>query len=101
VPDAQVVLIPTTLRHREDRYYAAHADPGGNFKITGIAPGSYIVFAFEDLDEGAYFAMTYDDGIGARWLPRGRRLNFNEGQAGEPLKLTIIPATETVGGVLR
>lgn len=101
VPDAYVVLLPTTLRHREDRYYATYADPGGNFRITGIAPGSYIVFAFEELEAGAYFATTYDEGVGTRWLPRGRRINFSEGPAGEPLKLSIIPATETVGGVLR
>jgi hypothetical protein len=101
VIDAQVVLVPTTLRNREDRYYSVYADPGGNFTITGIAPGSYFVFAFEDLDQGAYFAMTYDEGIGNRWLLRGRRMTLNAGTAGEPLKIPVIPATETVGGVLR
>jgi hypothetical protein len=101
VPDAQVVLVPTTFRNREDRYYSVYADPGGNFRITGIAPGSYVVFAFEDLDAGAYFAMTYDEGIGNRWLLRGRRLVLNDGPDSEPLKLPVIPATETVGGVLR
>jgi hypothetical protein len=99
--DAQVVLVHTTLRNRDDRYYSAYADPGGNFRITGIAPGSYFVFAFEDLDPGAYFAMTYDEGIGNRWLLRGRRLVLNEGPDGEALKLPVIPATDTVGGVLR
>ena len=101
VPDAQVVLVPTTLRNRDDRYYSAYADPGGNFKITGIAPGTYIVFAFEDLDVGAYFVTAYDDGVARRWLPRGRQIVFSDGPAAEPLKLSIIPATETVGGVLR
>jgi hypothetical protein len=99
--DAHVVLVPTTLRNREDRYYSVYADPGGNFRITGIAPGSYFAFAFEDLDTGAYFAMTYDEGIGNRWLPRGRRLDLKDGPDGEPLKLLVIPATETVGGMLR
>jgi hypothetical protein len=99
--DAQVVLVPTTLRNREDRYYTVYTDPGGNFKITGIAPGSYLVYAFEDLDAGAYFAMTYDEGVGNRWLPRGRRLVLNDGPDGEPLKLPVIPVNETVGGVLR
>lgn len=101
VPDAQVALVPTALRNREDRYYSVFADPGGNFRITGIAPGTYIVFAFEDLDVGAYFVTAYDDGVARRWLPRGRQILFNDGPAGEPLKLSIIPATETVGGVLR
>jgi hypothetical protein len=101
VPDAQVVLVPTILRNRDDRYYSAYADPGGNFRISGIAPGTYFVFAFEDLDVGAYFVTAYDDGVARRWLPRGRQILFSDGQAGEPLKLSIIPATETVGGVLR
>jgi hypothetical protein len=101
VPDAQVVLVPTTFRNREDRYYSVYADPGGNFRIAGIAPGTYIVFAFEDLELGAYFVTAYDDYVANRWLPRGRRILFGEGPPGEPLKLPIIPATETVGGVLR
>jgi len=101
VPDANVVLVPTTLRNRDDRYYSVYADPGGTFRITGIAPGSYLVFAFEDLDTGAYFAMTYDDGIGARWLPRGRRIALNASPDGESLKLLVVPAAETVGGMLR
>jgi hypothetical protein len=104
VPGTQVVLVPTVLRNREDRYYSVYTDPGGNFRITGIAPGTYIVFAFEDLDQGAYFAMTYDDGIGNRWLPRGNKMDFAE-PAVDPLKaltgVPFFPATETPGGVLR
>jgi hypothetical protein len=101
VPDTHIVLVPETLRNREDRYYSVYTDPIGNFSITGIAPGSYLVYAFEDLDTGAYFAMTYDEGIGNRWLPRGRRLTLSDAQASDPVKLLIIPATETIGGVLR
>jgi len=101
IPDTQIVLVPETMRNREDRYYSVYADAVGNFRIAGIAPGSYLAFAFEDLDTGAYFAMTYDEGIGRRWLPRGRRLELKDGPDGDPLKLLVIPATETVGGVLR
>ncbi len=47
VPLAQIVLVPEPrLRERESLYKLAHADQDGNFKIRGIRPGSYRIFAW-------------------------------------------------------
>jgi hypothetical protein len=99
VPGAQVVLVPTTYRNREDRYYPTFADAGGNFKVTGIAPGSYVAFSFEDIEPGMYFAFGYDLNLLNRWQQRGQRLEFSEGGESKELKVTTVPATETSGGL--
>ena len=50
---AQVVLIPEDPE-RNDLYKVASADQYGRFTLTGIAPGNYRVFAWEDAPAGAF-----------------------------------------------
>ena len=61
---AQVVLIPEDPG-RNDLYKVASADQYGRFTMTGIAPGSYRVFAWEDAPAGAFqdpgFVNLYED----------------------------------------
>ncbi len=55
VAGVQAVLIPDHNRDRFDLYEFATSDPGGQFTIRGITPGVYKVFAWEALEENAYF----------------------------------------------
>ena len=49
-----VVLIPDN-RDRMDLYKTATSDQSGHFIIRGIAPGDYKLFAWEDIENNAYF----------------------------------------------
>ena len=44
---------------RRSRYRVTKSDQGGNFKLTGIAPGEYRLYAFEDIDDGAWLDSNY------------------------------------------
>jgi hypothetical protein len=99
VPGAEVVLIPVTYRNREDRYLRTLADPAGNFRLTGIPPGTYTLIAFEDIEPGAYYAFSYDAGLSTRYVSRGQRLDFAAGTDRQQLRITAIPAFETAGGL--
>jgi hypothetical protein len=99
VPAAEVVLVPETYRNREDRYLRISADPAGNFEMTGIPPGRYILFAFEDIEPGAYYAFNYSPGLLDRYIARGQRVEFTEGSRLSTLKAIAIPASETRGGL--
>jgi hypothetical protein len=51
-----VVLVPTSAAERanSERYKIVTADQQGRFKVTGIAPGLYKVFAWQTLPLGAH-----------------------------------------------
>ena len=51
----EVVLIPDQPRERLDLYKRATTDVEGRFHIRGIAPGGYKVFAWEAIEEYAYY----------------------------------------------
>jgi hypothetical protein len=51
----QAVLIPERLRDRADLYKTAMTDSTGHFTIRGIPPGDYKVFAWEALEDFAYY----------------------------------------------
>jgi Carboxypeptidase regulatory-like domain len=95
VPGAEVVLVPRAFRARPDRYKATTADAGGNFRVTGIPPGDYVAFAFEELEPQAYYAFSYDPGLFTRYVGQGKTLD----PGGNPqMRLIAIPASETAGG---
>jgi hypothetical protein len=53
--NVKVAMIPDfAYRQREDLYKSAVTDASGNFKMQGIAPGDYRVFAWEDIADGAW-----------------------------------------------
>ncbi|MGI8741725.1 MAG: carboxypeptidase regulatory-like domain-containing protein [Bryobacteraceae bacterium] len=52
---AMVVLIPAPEKRENDRLYkTASTDQTGKFSIKGIVPGEYKLFAWEQVDFGAY-----------------------------------------------
>ncbi len=58
--NAIVVAVPSgDLSGRLDLYEKAVTDQHGHFSLAGLTPGSYAVFAFESVEEGAYFDPTY------------------------------------------
>ena len=56
VSNAVVVLVPSpNLRQRSDLYYVAATDGNGQFQIQPrIVPGDYKVFAWKDIEPGAW-----------------------------------------------
>ncbi len=53
---ARVVLVPELpLRHRIDSFKVTSTDQYGRFSLRGVAPGSYKLFAWDEVPMGAYF----------------------------------------------
>jgi hypothetical protein len=75
VPNATVVLVPAAGMRRPDLYKSALTDAEGRFDLRGIAPGDYIIFAWEDVESGAWmnadFLKSYES--------RGREIKVAEG----------------------
>ncbi len=60
VADAVVVAVPSgELSERLELYEKAVTDQHGRFNFTGVTPGGYSVFAFESVEEGAYFDPAF------------------------------------------
>jgi hypothetical protein len=75
---ATVVLVPSVVRF--DQYKVATADASGQFEIRGIAPGEYSVYAWNDVDSGAWFDPNFlnlfrDSRTSIR-ITEGQRLNL-------------------------
>jgi hypothetical protein len=73
----RVVLVPEPrLRAHGRLFKAATTDFGGRVSLTGIAPGDYKLFAWEDVEEEAYrdpeYLRAYED--------RGEKISFGEGE---------------------
>src|SRR5262249_49402243 len=82
-----VVLVPDVRhRHRADLYKVASTDSSGRFQMRGITPGNYQLFAWENVETGAWqdsdFIRAYED--------RGKLMQLNEGRD-ESVQLTVIP----------
>jgi Carboxypeptidase regulatory-like domain len=75
VAGATVVAVPDpSLRARPDRFYQASTDQHGRYQLTNVAPGDYKIFAWDDVEPGAWFDPEYLRSIEAR---------------GEPVKLEV------------
>ena len=82
-----VVLVPDVrLRQRSDLYRVVSSDITGSFQMQGLAPGDYKLFAWENVETGAWqdpdFIQAYESA--------GRRIRINEG-SNENLQLAVIP----------
>jgi 5-hydroxyisourate hydrolase-like protein (transthyretin family) len=82
----RVVLVPEPrLRPHGRLFKAATADRDGRVSLTGIAPGDYKLFAFEDVEEEAYrdpeYLRAYED--------RGEKISFSEGETKRALLKAI------------
>jgi protocatechuate 3,4-dioxygenase beta subunit len=73
-PGAQVVLVPDEARRgRSDAYFTANSDQNGQFTLNNVPPGSYKIFAWEDIPAGAY---QYPDFL-RRYEDRGQTVTVN------------------------
>ncbi|HYR90276.1 MAG TPA: carboxypeptidase-like regulatory domain-containing protein [Terriglobia bacterium] len=87
VVNRTVVLVPDLRhRHRTDLYKTVHTDSSGRFRMQGVPPGDYKLFAWENVETGAWqdsdFMLSYED--------RGSPIHITEDSAGN-IQLTVIP----------
>jgi len=88
-PDANatVLLVPDAGRQRwTDGYRTTTSDLAGRFTIGRIAPGDYIVYSWEEVDDGAWM----DPEFMKKYEQRGKRIHISEGRT-ETLGITAIP----------
>jgi len=84
--NVNVLLVPDAGRRRwADTYRSVTTDLAGRYTIDRIAPGDYIVFSWEEVEEGAWM----DPEFMKKYENRGKRIHINEG--GQTLNLTAIP----------
>jgi len=82
-----VALVPDPpLPHRSDLYKSVSTDAAGRFRLQGVTPGTYHVFAWETVDRGAWqdpeFIRMYEN--------RGKMIRISE-RTDENVQLTVIP----------
>jgi carboxypeptidase family protein len=101
-PGVQVVLIPDpTLRRRTDRYIVGVTDKDGTFQLNNVPAGRYTAYAFEKIEQGAYYAFAYNPSVGVRFQDRGVTVVVPETPPPfvKTIELRVIPAEETIGGM--
>jgi len=87
LPNATVVLVPDLrFRQRSDLYKVVTTDNAGRFRITGVTPGDYKLFAWENVESGAWQDPTF---IGS-YENAGRPVHLYEGSS-ENAQLQVIP----------
>ncbi len=86
VANSLVVLVPDVpLRSRVDLYRRTGTDASGRFHFRDIPPGDYNLFAWDDVENGAWF----DAELMQTMEGRGTRVSIREGGT-ENTQLTII-----------
>jgi hypothetical protein len=59
-PDATVVLVPDgDRRQRQDLYRTGTSDTSAHFKFDRISPGSYKLFAWDNVDNGVWLDPAF------------------------------------------
>jgi protocatechuate 3,4-dioxygenase beta subunit len=94
VAAARVVLVPDSAHRGQRRLYKdATTDEFGRYALRGIAPGSYALFAWEEVEENAW---EDPDFLGA-WQGQGAPVRVEEG-ARQMIELKLIPAGKSAAG---
>jgi len=87
VANGTIALIPVNaLQPRPDLYKKTSADESGRFQLREIAPGDYIVFAWDDVEESVW----WDPEFVRRNEPLGKRIHISP-NGRETVELTAIP----------
>jgi hypothetical protein len=87
LPYRTVVLLPDVpLRHRFDLHRMTTTDTFGKFRLQNVVPGSYKIFAFDQIAPGAWEDATVMQGYDAG----GRPVQIQENSK-ESLELRVIP----------
>jgi len=85
----QAILIPDRQRDRRDLFKFGTADQNGHFTLRTVPPGDYKLFAWEDLEPGAYndpdFLRKYEALGTPTKVSESSKLN---------LELKVIPAVQ-------
>ena len=89
VAGIQAVLIPDQHRDRVDLYKTALSDQNGRFRMQGIVPGNYKVFAWRGIDQFAWF----DADLMKRYEQKGQPVVIREASR-ETVQVKIIPAEQ-------
>jgi hypothetical protein len=87
VRGVQAVLLPDQHRDRPDLFRNVTTDQNGRFLMEGVAPGDYKVFAWEALEQFAY----YDPDFVRRYEQRGHPVNVSEASS-QTVQVRLIPA---------
>src|SRR4030095_9663373 len=84
---ARVVLVPDLAhRQRADLYQSISTDDSGRFRLQGIPPGDYVLFAWEDIENGLWL----DPEFLKRHEPSGRSIRILE-SIRETIEIVAIP----------
>jgi hypothetical protein len=84
--EATVVLVPDpAFRKRADLYKSASTDASGKFQLKGLAPGDYKLFAWDDVEPGAWM----DPAFMSLYENVGRPIRISEGST-QTVELTTI-----------
>jgi hypothetical protein len=90
-PSATVVLVPDAPRREQSALFkTASSDTSGHFSLQGITPGDYKLFAWEDVESGAY----QDPEFLKPFESAGESVTIREGGR-ESRQLKLIPAEST------
>ena len=90
VPGAAVVAVPgSRFRKRQSRYVRVAADQRGHFRMRGVVPGDYALFAWEALEGNAYL----DPDFLKQYEARGTSLHLDR-SATKTVALPILPLAE-------
>jgi hypothetical protein len=85
---ARVTLIPEEGHRSYTSFFkTANSDETGHFIIKGVAPGEYEIYAWEDIEEGAY----QDPDFMKQYESDGQAVSIKE-KAHETVQLKVIPA---------
>lgn len=86
VPSAWVVLVPEGSRKEQpDNYVVATTDQNGKYTAKGVVPGEYRVYAFEQVEPGAY----QDREFMKPWESKGEKVTLQE-NGHETVQLKVI-----------
>jgi hypothetical protein len=88
VAGIQTVLIADRYRDQFDAYRTTVADSSGHFIFRGIAPGEYKIFAWEAIDDFAY----YDPDFLRAFEQQGRPVSISESSR-ETADVKLIPVS--------
>jgi hypothetical protein len=86
-PNCRVVIVPDPLRrNRLDLFEAGFTDAAGRFGFDSLSPGAYKIFAWEDVEEGAWYDPEFMRINEVRGVP----VTIAEGVA-QRVELSVIP----------
>ena len=86
MPGIQAVLIPSRQLNRIDLYKTAVTDDKGHFTMRGITPGDYKIYAWEALEQNAWF----DSDLLRQFEQKGKFMQISDG-AKEIVEVKMIP----------